>query len=100
MLPEFIEWANVNLPEFKETDIDGFILFAISGMSIGGSGTWVAVDSKWEMHFIWTSLSISWFLIRRMGEKEPAYCFVENRDNHTFTEIKPGDYIGEYSHTW
>lgn len=102
ILNNFINWGKSNRSEFIKVDIHHFTIHAISNMGIGGSGTWVAVSSEWEMHFWWTAGGpriISWFLIRRMGEKEPSYCFLTN-NNGGFDEKKTSEYIGRYSHVW
>jgi hypothetical protein len=81
LLYEFIEWGHDNHSALKDIDRDSFFLYAISNMAIGGSGTWVAVNDQWEMHFYWTgSKLILQLLLRKIGNKDPTYFFVKDRE--------------------
>ncbi len=103
MLYEFIEWGYVNHSALKDINRDSFFLYAISNMAIGGSGTWVAMNDQWEMHFNWTGNNyqdISKFLLRHMGGKVPTYYFLKDKVNVWFNEKNINEYHGLYSHSW
>ena len=73
--------------------------YAISAMSIGGSGTQVAISAEWEIHFGWNSVLTTRFLLRRMGEKAPSYYFIKNQTDSTFEMFDTSEYFGLYSHS-
>ncbi len=101
VLPEFIDWSRKNYPPLNAFDYDNTFIYAITNMGIGGGGIWILVNNEWEAHFKWTSGGpqiYSWFLFRRMGEREPAFCLVKDISGG-FTEWDIKDFFG-YSHVW
>jgi hypothetical protein len=90
VLDEFVSWIHNNYSSLESLNADNYHLYAISNMAIGGSGTWVAVNDTWELHFGWGGNRyglISRFLLRRMGEYKPSYYFLKESEREWFNDI-------------
>ncbi len=98
-LREFVEWGRAYHAMLKEMNYDGLLIYAVSNMSIGGSGTWLAIDREWEVHFYWNSGMTSRFIVRRMGERIPDYYFLRDTVGLGFYEPDPAGFTF-YTHAW